>query len=230
MRASPTDSLSAATSATAGLASAPGDLGWRLAPLPMLLVTHDGRVLAANPAALGLLQCSESELQQQGLAMLAPAGAAWPWPAGPGASETDGVWRGPGAEPRLLRLGWSARFEQGDQALRCLSLSLPATPTGTQAERDLLHDHILDLLHDGVLLYDEDLHFLGANRSAQRILGLDEAALTGRTADTLGWRQFDEQGQPIPLQARPVWQVTPVLPSTPIGSATGRCWCRCCRC
>lgn len=209
MCVSSTDSLPAVAGAATGPLSGGGELAWRLAPTPMLLVAQGGAVLAANPAAVALLQCPELELQRQGLAGLAPADAPWPWPAGAAAAELEATWQRPGAPPCRLALAWGPSLEQGGQQLRCVALTLATevAPAGTPLERELLHDRILDLLHDGVLLYDEGLHFLGANRSAQRILGLAESALAGRSADTLGWRQIREDGRPMPLQERPVWRV-----------------------
>src|SRR6478752_2201123 len=68
-----------------------------------------------------------------------------------------------------------------------------------------LHRRIFDSLDNGVVWYDARLRIVDANRIARRVLGLGEGVIQSRS-DDLGWQQFDERGEPLPLERRPAWR------------------------
>jgi PAS domain S-box-containing protein len=67
-----------------------------------------------------------------------------------------------------------------------------------------LHRRIFDSLDIGIVWYDARLRIVDANRLARRTLGLAPGAVDARS-DDLGWQQFDERGEPLPLERRPAW-------------------------
>ena len=204
--------------ASAAAAASPWLAGeaWLHAPVPLLLVDAAWQVVAANALAWGGAADAPG---RGGVAAIGLGAVGGHWPADdPAGQVLAGLLSLPGSEARLVGLSCGALFDRGGQPHRLLALAAAVS------ERELLHDRILDNLHDGVLLYDERLAFLGANRSARTILGLHSVDLVGRTADTLGWRQLREDGSPMPLTERPVWRVghgQPSVEAVTLGVDTG---------
>ena len=62
---------------------------------------------------------------------------------------------------------------------------------------------VVDSFDCGVLWYDAGLRIVDANRAARRALDLGDG-LIGVHADELGWHQFDEHGEPLSFESRPV--------------------------
>ena len=165
---------------------------WDALPEPLLLLDDNGLAQSANQAAVRLLG--------------APA-EAWCGRALAPAGQRPSVWVSP--EGQVWPLRWGDRV----LGLGLTPVALDRQAAGPLQDAEAVHEQILDMLHDGVLLYDETGHFVGANRSACQILGLSRAALMRATADELGWLQVDEQGHEMPLEARPVWRVLNGQPS-----------------
>lgn len=183
-------------------------IGWLEAiPTALLLVDDRGVVQQLNPAARVRLGSAAEALPGQVLGQVlgGPDLRASHWTS---------------ADGRRLPLRWGGRL--ADSGLTPVTLGEAETAASPPAEA--LHAQILDMLHDGVLLYDESGHFVGANRSACQILGLSQDRLLQASADELGWLQVDEHGQPMPLQDRPVWRVLhgqPAVEATTLGVDTG---------
>lgn len=81
------------------------------------------------------------------------------------------------------------------------------TTTGECVGPDLQPDmrRVFDSIDSGVLWYDMELRIVDANRAARRALDLGDGVV-GAHADALGWRQYDEHGDPLPFESRPVWR------------------------
>jgi len=184
------------------------DAAWRHAPVPLLVATLDGHSVDANPALLHELRCAgvpperllaaQAQLADSARTVIdgdptADGGAALrdvsvDTPAGP--------WRA------QVRWGSAGIVEHG---LPCrIGVVREAPPAPALADANWL----LDNLHEGVLFYDAQMRIYGANLSAQRLLDTPLERMLNHTADELGWRQTDEEGQPLPRHRRPVWHAT----------------------
>ncbi len=73
-----------------------------------------------------------------------------------------------------------------------------------QALRDgeAYHRSVIDVLGEGVLVFDSQHQIIGSNPAAARMLGLGRHASDGRGA-VPDWVLVDNQGQPLPPQAQP---------------------------
>ncbi|MFZ2987193.1 PAS domain S-box protein [Ideonella sp.] len=100
-----------------------------------------------------------------------------------------------------------------------LNLQSQADPATDSAAGDLaallddwvaMHQKVLDLVHDGVLLIDGEGRFLAANQAAQDVLGCELGSLKGRRAVDMGWRRYREDGSLLPTDE---WLVARALRS-----------------
>ncbi len=64
---------------------------------------------------------------------------------------------------------------------------------------------VFDSFDSGVIWYDTALRIVDANRAARRALDLGDGPIDAH-ADQLGWVQFDEHGEPLPFESRPVFR------------------------
>jgi PAS domain S-box-containing protein len=176
---------------------------WAVVPEPILVVDEAKRIRAANPALAALLGLDAQLLEGRPLASLLVAEDAECLARAAEAAPGRCLVTLAGAEgrrvPAEVGIGPAQRFEGGH--LRVLSLRA----TGAGDPPQALQRRIFDAIDSGVVWYDAQARLVDANRSARRVLGLGDGPLAARS-DDLGWQQFDEQGEPLPLERRPVWR------------------------
>ncbi|MFM2052263.1 MAG: hypothetical protein RL456_300 [Pseudomonadota bacterium] len=128
-----------------------------------------------------------------------------------------------GAARALVRIGPPA--PQGDRAWRLWQIE-PVDPT----RHAPFHLTIFDSLHDAVLVLDDSLGLLGANRAARELLGAGQDDAPGRPGtnlDALAWRLLDGQGAPLsgpdhPARVALRERRTVVLEGVGLGADDGR--------
>lgn len=77
-------------------------------------------------------------------------------------------------------------------------------PTQRTTFEDTWPEAILDSLDVGILVCDGQGRILGANPSAERVLGLDIERARGRSVRELPWNAIRPDGSPMPIEEHPV--------------------------
>ena len=183
-------------------------LAARALPQPLLLIdVMQSRVIAANPQALALAGTDEATLRAQPLShwLLDSPGPDDRRPLPGPMSGASARWRR--HDGRLVDVVVRRGEVQPDDTGRVVQLLL-LDERPAQAPGDDLLQVLLESLHDGVLVYDDQLRILRTNRAAIEILGLDGEGrgVPGHSSDQLRWDQVHEDGSPLQLHERPVWQ------------------------
>jgi serine/threonine-protein kinase len=101
---------------------------------------------------------------------------------------------------------WSSREIVGQQTMFAIARDITEHKRILEALRDSEERYrsVMASMRDGVVLFDADGGIRACNPSAERILGLTAAQITGRTARDPRWRVVHEDGSPFAEEDYPV--------------------------
>ena len=178
----------------------------------VLIISPDGHIYAANPAACVLFGYSEEELREltrndlvdpsspqlhELLATRARTGRA--------RGEVTFVRRD---GTRFFGEASSEQFIDDNQELRAV-ITIRDLADLNQALRRMEESEeqyrlLIAAMEEGVVLQDEDSRILAFNKSSERILGLSADQLIGKTSFDPDWYAIHEDGSPFPGETHPV--------------------------
>jgi PAS domain S-box-containing protein len=186
------------------------------APVPLLVLSAQGRLLAANRAACELHGRDFEKLAADNGGVPPDMMEALP-------SELEKLMAGPGGIVETLRLGAGERM---------MSVELRGSPLEYGAEKAVLvhetdvtplkrqaaalkegqerYRALVGALSEGVLLVDPQGRVASANLAAERITGLGESAIVGVDLTTAELERVRLDGTPLPAEESPVAQTLDV--------------------
>ena len=170
-------------------------LAWQRHPHPQLIVDASGRIAQVNDRLAAVVGRPAASLAGERLDAL----------CGQPRGSLDGMALRAGAHamtPLALTLGEASGgswwLESCDplpgtsEAEGWMALSLRPVDDGDHWAR--MHQQVLDGLHDGVLLCDDQGRFLAANRAAEQMLGLSVVEMRGRRVQDMNWMRYRLDG------------------------------------
>lgn len=178
----------------------------------VFFTTPEGVVLAANPAACKLFQRTEEEICKVGRYGLVDASSPrladfLAERALHGRARAELVFvRGDGT--RFFGEASSEQFVDDEQQVRTIlivrDLSESKKSEQLLAESEAQYRLLVAAMEEGVTLQDEHSAIITFNKSAERILGLTEDQLRGKTSFDPDWYPIHEDGSPFPGETHPV--------------------------